>query len=110
MKFTAAGGRVTVGASPGKDEVLLWVADTGVGIADAELTHVFDRFWQRKGDRAGVGLGLAIVKGIVEAHGGRVWAEGQVGVGSRFCFTVPLACPPATHPEARVPQGDGAPA
>jgi len=92
IKFTAAGGRITVGATPRDDEVLFWVADTGAGIAAADLPHVFDRFWQaRKGERHGAGLGLQIAKGLVEAHGGRIWVESAVGRGSTFFFTIPAA-------------------
>jgi signal transduction histidine kinase len=92
VKFTKAGGRITVGAAPREGEVLFWVADTGVGIGGGDLPHLFDRFWQaRKAGRQGAGLGLPIVKGIIEAHGGRIWVESQVGVGSTFFFTLPLA-------------------
>ena len=64
--------------------------DTGAGIAAEEMPHVFDRFWQaQKARRAGAGLGLQIVKGIVEAHGGRIWVESEVGVGTTFYFTLP---------------------
>jgi signal transduction histidine kinase len=70
------------------------IADTGSGIPVDHLAHVFDRFWQadRQG-RAGAGLGLSIVKGIVEAHGGNVRVESEVGEGTIFSFTVPLAPP-----------------
>jgi CheY-like chemotaxis protein len=72
------------------------VTDTGPGIAAADLDHVFDRFWQaRKTARAGTGLGLSIAKGIVEAHGGRIWVESEVGVGTTVSFTLPIASPPA---------------
>jgi signal transduction histidine kinase len=92
VKFTKPGGRVTVGAAPRDDEVLFWVADTGAGIEAGHVPHLFDRFWQaRKAGRRGTGLGLPIVKGIVEAHGGRICVESQVGVGSTFFFTLPLA-------------------
>jgi signal transduction histidine kinase len=104
-KFTATGGRITVGARPSGKDVLFWVADTGVGISAEDLPHVFDRFWRvRKAERRGAGLGLAIVKGLVEAHGGRVWAESTVAQGSTFYFTVPVAPPVESHP-SEVPHG-----
>jgi signal transduction histidine kinase len=68
------------------------VADDGHGIDADELPLIFDRFWQaQETHRQGTGLGLSIVKGIVEAHGGSVWAESERGKGSRFYFTLPLA-------------------
>jgi PAS domain S-box-containing protein len=98
MKFTKSGGCITVGAAPRNGELLFWVADTGAGIASAHLPHLFDRFWQAsKPGRHGVGLGLPIVKGIVEAHGGRIWVESQLGAGSTFFFTIPRGAP---HAEA----------
>jgi signal transduction histidine kinase len=98
IKFTAPGGRVTVGAAPRAGEVLFWVADTGQGIPSEHLAHVFDRFWQaKKAERRGAGLGLPICKGIVEAHAGRIWVESVTGQGSTFYFTIP--CLSATaHP------------
>jgi signal transduction histidine kinase len=93
IKFTPAGGSITVRAEPAQDgEVCLVVADTGSGIANEELPHIFGRFWQgKRTDRRGVGLGLAIAKSIVEAHHGRIWVESEVGVGTRFYFTVPVS-------------------
>jgi signal transduction histidine kinase len=92
LKFTGSGGRVTLGASAGIDEVLFWVRDTGPGMPPEQLPHVFDRFWQaRRVARQGAGLGLPIAKGLVEAHGGRMWAESSPGHGSCFLFTIPLA-------------------
>ncbi|HSO40798.1 MAG TPA: ATP-binding protein, partial [Labilithrix sp.] len=92
VKFTAAGGRVTVGAAPHEGEVRFWVADTGKGIAPEDVPRVFDRFWQAQhAGRYGAGLGLPVVKGIVEAHGGRVWVESAPGQGSTFFFTIPVA-------------------
>ena len=94
IKFTKAGGRITVGAASRDHEVVFWVADTGCGIAPENLPHVFDRFWQAtRGDRRGAGLGLPITKGIVEAHGGRIWVESTLGRGTTFFFTIPT-----THP------------
>jgi PAS domain S-box-containing protein len=92
IKFTEPGGHIVLGARARDGEVLFWVADTGCGIANDQLPHVFDRFWQGSdGKRGGVGLGLPITKGIVEAHGGRVWARSALGQGSIFFFTVPTA-------------------
>jgi len=92
IKFTGAGGSVAVGAKPQGDEVLIWVKDSGCGIAQNELGHIFDRFWQaRKKERRGIGLGLSICRGIVEAHGGKIWADSEVGVGTTLWFTVPIA-------------------
>jgi PAS domain S-box-containing protein len=89
LKFTKPGGRITAGAAAHDGEVVLWVKDTGEGIQPEDLPHVFDRFWQaQKTRRAGAGLGLQIVKGIVEAHGGRLWIDSAVGVGTTVSFTV----------------------
>ncbi len=93
IKFTGEGGRIVVSASPAEEgAVRFTVRDSGCGIPADHLTHVFDRFWrQREGNRSGTGLGLAIARGIVEAHGGRMWAESAPGEGSAFHFTLPAA-------------------
>ena len=93
MKFTPAGGRIEVTLARDGDEACFCVRDTGPGVAEADLPHLFDRFWQARDRprRGGVGLGLPIAKGIVEAHRGRIWAARLPGGGSRFCFTLPLA-------------------
>jgi PAS domain S-box-containing protein len=92
IKFTPPGGRIVTSAEPENGEVVFRVMDTGPGISPDHLPRVFDRFWQeRRADHRGTGLGLAIAKGIVEAHGGRIWAESVPGQGSTFCFTLPLA-------------------
>ncbi|MDX2088275.1 MAG: PAS domain S-box protein [Kofleriaceae bacterium] len=102
IKFTAPGGRITVGATPRAGQVLFWVRDTGAGIPAENLPYVFDRFWQaRRSDRRSAGLGLPIAKGIVEAHGGRIWVESQLAKGTTFYFTVPIASPR----QARAPAG-----
>jgi signal transduction histidine kinase len=91
LKFTAAGGRVTLSARCAGEELVFRVADTGPGIPADDQPHLFDRFWQaRDGDRRGVGLGLAITKGIIDAHGGRIWVESTPGVGSIFSFALPV--------------------
>lgn len=94
LKFTPAGGTVTVRAAPAGEDVLFAVEDTGAGIAPEDLPKVFDRFWQaRQQGSHGVGLGLAIARGLVEAHGGRVEVESEPGRGSRFLFTLPVHPP-----------------
>ncbi|WP_158620436.1 MULTISPECIES: HAMP domain-containing sensor histidine kinase [Corallococcus] len=92
LKFTAAGGRISLHVEPVGQDVRFSVADTGSGIPSHQLEQVFERFWQaRREDRRGLGLGLYISRGIVEAHGGRIWAESQPGQGSTFAFTIPAA-------------------
>jgi len=91
LKFTPAGGTVSIGGYVEDGEVRVAVADTGAGIPQDQRSRLFDRFWQARGnDRRGLGLGLAIAKGIAEAHGGRIWVDSVVGEGSTFQFTVPL--------------------
>ena len=93
IKFTPPGGRVTISAEAAGDEMIMSVRDTGVGIAAENLDRIFERFY--KADRArsggGTGLGLAIAKHIVQAHGGRIWAESVEGAGSTFYFALRVA-------------------
>jgi signal transduction histidine kinase len=92
IKFTPPGGRISLQVEPVGQDVRFSVTDTGPGIPSHQLEAVFERFWQARGeDRRGLGLGLYISKGIVEAHGGRLWAESQPGEGSTFAFTLPGA-------------------
>jgi signal transduction histidine kinase len=98
IKFTEAGGTVTVSARPVDAEVCLVVQDTGVGIAEEQLPHIFERFWQAAKDHRGAGLGLYICKGIVEAHGGQIGAKSERGVGTTIWFTLPAQPSLATQP------------
>jgi signal transduction histidine kinase len=103
IKFTPSGGKITltVEDAPASDyggrytpRLRFCVSDTGSGIDQEHLPLIFDRYWKAKSQpsalgRTSTGLGLAIAKAIVEAHGGRIWAESKLKVGSRFYFEIP---------------------
>jgi signal transduction histidine kinase len=93
VKFTPAGGTIDVSATAnGPFSVRFAVRDSGQGISDENLPHIFDRFWQaRHTTRTGAGLGLAIVRGIVEAHDGAITASSELGCGTEISFELPLA-------------------
>jgi len=92
MKFTPSGGRITVFARAGDEEVEVAVKDTGAGMSEEDLEKIFEPYWQAQRTASlGAGLGLKIAKGIVEAHGGRIWVESAVGEGTTFHFTLPVA-------------------
>ncbi len=94
IKFTDQHGTISVRVAPVGSEVRFSVADTGAGIAADQLESIFERFWQvSQGDRRGLGLGLFISRCIVEAHGGRIWTESEVGKGSTFFFVLPGSAP-----------------
>jgi Osmosensitive K+ channel histidine kinase len=96
VKFTSPGGEVVLSARTETGFVRFSVKDSGVGIPADDLERIFERFY--KADRArssgGTGLGLSIARHIVEAHGGKIWAESVEGRGSTFHFTVPVAASP----------------
>ena len=93
-QYTPAGGEITVSAAAKNGEVIFTVSDTGIGIPQAEQSRVFERFYRvdaaRSREVGGTGLGLSIAKHLVEAHGGRIWVESEVGTGSQFHFSVPI--------------------
>jgi signal transduction histidine kinase len=95
VRFTPAGGRVRVTAARRNGAVDVTVADTGPGISAEHLPRVFERFYRvdtaRSRDEGGTGIGLAIARSVVEAHGGRIWAESEPGRGSTFTFELPVA-------------------
>ena len=95
IQYTPEGGRIRVSATAGEHEVILTVADTGIGIPLADQERIFERFYRvdaaRSREAGGTGLGLSIAKHIVETHGGRLWVESEVGHGSAFSFSIPLA-------------------
>lgn len=92
LKFTDLGGAIEVIAQAADDEVLFRVCDNGVGIGEAQLPYIFERYWtSRDGNPTGSGLGLYISHGIIQAHGGTLWAESVAGQGSVFSFRIPAA-------------------
>lgn len=98
IKFTPKGGSILVQVRKRNHSIVFMVKDTGLGIEENEIAHVFDRYWQSKRTAVrGTGLGLAIVKGIVEAHDGHVWVESKIGEGSAFYFTLPINAQPTTE-------------
>jgi signal transduction histidine kinase len=92
IKFTPPGGRISIRAVHRPGEVRISVTDTGPGISAEDRPHLFESFWQPQSSvGTGAGLGLAIARGIVQAHGGRIEVESEVGKGSTFTFTLPTA-------------------
>jgi two-component system, OmpR family, phosphate regulon sensor histidine kinase PhoR len=93
IKFTPSGGEILVQARPQPDSVCFSVKDTGIGIPENEHWRIFERFYKVDRSRAsgGTGLGLAIARHLVEAHGGKIWVESELGKGAVFYFTIPKA-------------------
>jgi two-component system OmpR family sensor kinase/two-component system sensor histidine kinase BaeS len=108
LRYTSSRGEVQVGiteSAPGEERdaliaeavpkrsVTVFVQDSGPGIEPSDLRHIFDRFY-KSSDSGGMGLGLSIAKYLVEAHGGKIWAESEVGKGTRISFVIPVALAP----------------
>ena len=92
LKFTPAGGMISLRAEPRDGTVMFTVADTGPGIPEENLKDIFNPYWQgKRAERLGAGLGLPIAKGIVESHGGEIWVDSEPGTGTKFYFTLPIA-------------------
>ncbi len=94
IQYTPSGGQIRVSAAANGNEVVFTVSDTGIGIPRSDQPRIFERFYRvdvaRSREVGGTGLGLAIAKHLVEAQGGRIWVESEVGRGSQFHFTVPV--------------------
>jgi two-component system phosphate regulon sensor histidine kinase PhoR len=95
IRYTPEGGRVRIRADASPREAVVSVDDTGIGIPLTDQERIFERFYRvdaaRSREAGGTGLGLSIAKHIVEAHGGRLWVESEVGHGSKFSFSLSLA-------------------
>ena len=95
LRYGSKGDHITVRVVNHQEEVVVAVIDNGPGVPAEDLPYLFDRFW--RGDRArrratgGSGLGLAIARTLIEAHGGRIWAQSVEGQGSTFTFTLPVS-------------------
>lgn len=89
IKFTPEGGKVSIETEEKKNHILVKVKDTGMGIATENIPKLFDKGFQADHSVPGIGLGLHICKKLVEAHGGEIWVETELGKGSTFCFTLP---------------------
>jgi signal transduction histidine kinase len=114
LKFTPSGGRVELRAERKDEKFLLTVTDSGMGISEKNLAHVFDRFWQADGSSKrkyqGMGIGLALVKELAQIQGGEVTVQSQEGKGTRFAVSLPYRQTEALQPEPQQaePETDGA--
>jgi len=100
IKYSPEGGTITVQGRGDRRQLLIWVRDQGMGIPSRDLERVFERFYRVENEITqsvrGAGLGLAVCRGIIGAHGGRIWAESTLGVGSTFYFSLPVGDSPST--------------
>lgn len=91
IKYTPPSSSIDIVANVTQEHVLVQVMDRGPGIPPSELEHIFTKFYRAQASgKSGVGLGLTVCQGIIQAHGGRIWAENRPGGGAVFCFTLPL--------------------
>ncbi|PLX71508.1 MAG: hypothetical protein C0614_14340, partial [Desulfuromonas sp.] len=94
VKFSPAGGTIRVQGDFGDDQVTVSVTDQGIGMTSEQCVRIFDKFYRADCSNtaiSGLGLGMSLVKAIVEAHGGRIWVDSKVGVGTSACFSLPLS-------------------
>ncbi len=94
VKYSKEGTAITLKTEVRPEEILISVSDQGMGIPAAEISKIFDRFYRieerMEKDPGGLGLGLSLCKALVEAHGGKIWVESEIGKGSTFYFTIPV--------------------
>lgn len=108
VKFTPAGGKITIQAVPRKGEVQFDITDTGIGMEPKDLGRIFEEFYRSENairqDIKGTGLGLSLVKQVIEAHQGKIWATSKLGQGSTFSVILPLK--PKEKPKPEVKEED----
>lgn len=109
IQYTPSGGQITLRGEATKTEVIITVADTGIGIPVFDQPRIFERFYRvdvaRSREVGGTGLGLSIAKHLMEAHGGRLWVDSEVGHGSQFHFSVPIFDVERSAPRSRTASG-----
>jgi two-component system, OmpR family, phosphate regulon sensor histidine kinase PhoR len=109
IQYTLPGGKIVLSAELCNDEVVFTVSDTGIGIPRADQPRIFERFYRvdvaRSREAVGTGLGLSIAKHLVEAHGGRIWVDSEVGAGSKFHFSIPVFDPERAAARAAIATG-----
>ena len=108
LKYSPPGSPIDISAHAEDGEVIVEVADRGPGLAEDEREQVFEKLYRGAASKSGgrgAGLGLAIARAIVDAHGGRIWADNRPGGGAVFSFSLPLEAPPPLPPE----EGDETP-
>jgi two-component system phosphate regulon sensor histidine kinase PhoR len=112
IKYSPEGGDIEIAVRRLKEKSMVSVSDHGIGISQEQLPYIFDKYHRASlgsgGGIRGAGLGLFVTKSIVEAHGGRIWAESTEGAGTTVIFTVPLATPGGQATEAGAIGGEGA--
>jgi two-component system phosphate regulon sensor histidine kinase PhoR len=112
IQYTLSGGNIVLSAETRNDEVVLTVADTGIGIPQSDQPRIFERFYRvdaaRSREAGGTGLGLSIARHLMEAQGGRIWVESEIGAGSKFYFSVPIFDPDRSAARLTAPASTGA--
>jgi two-component system phosphate regulon sensor histidine kinase PhoR len=95
VRYSSIGGRISITTTQAESEIVISIADTGIGIPQADQNRIFERFYRtdpaRSRESGGTGLGLSIAKHLIEAHGGRIKVESEVGKGSTFAIILPIA-------------------
>ena len=95
LKYTPSGGTVTASVTPNEGQIIISVSDTGIGISNDDLSHIFNRFYRcdQSRSQAGIGLGLSLAQAIAKVHGGNISVTSNLGQGTKFTVTLPQSSP-----------------